>query len=144
MGLPQLVFRFVHATLFATFLLGMFWKRTTGHGAFTGLMAGTLAAWFTHSLTLADGKGGIFGVLRSFPSTMAQNFGIAISVWSTCFLVTVGVSLATRAKADSELEGLVWGLTKMPPAEGAAWYARLGLLAVAVGSGCVMLNIILW
>ena len=35
----QLVFSFVNAPLFATFLLGMFWKRTTGHGAFTGLVA---------------------------------------------------------------------------------------------------------
>ena len=34
----QLVFSFVNAPLFATFLLGMFWKRTTGHGAFTGLL----------------------------------------------------------------------------------------------------------
>src|SRR5439155_4721136 len=40
----QLVFAFVNAPLFATFLLGMFWKRTTGHGAFTGLLSGTVAA----------------------------------------------------------------------------------------------------
>jgi SSS family solute:Na+ symporter len=39
MDLLQLVFGFVNAPLFATFLLGMFWKRTTGHGAFTGLIA---------------------------------------------------------------------------------------------------------
>src|SRR5262249_36094500 len=36
MDLLQLVFGFVNAPLFATFLLGMFWKRSTGHGAFTG------------------------------------------------------------------------------------------------------------
>src|SRR5690349_22684822 len=34
MDLLQLVFGFVNAPLFATFLLGMFWKRATGHGAF--------------------------------------------------------------------------------------------------------------
>ena len=44
MDMLQLVFAFVNAPLFATFLLGMFWKRATGHGAFTGLLAGTLAA----------------------------------------------------------------------------------------------------
>ena len=43
MDLIQLVFAFVNAPVFATFLLGMFWKRTTGHGAFMGLVAGTLA-----------------------------------------------------------------------------------------------------
>jgi solute:Na+ symporter, SSS family len=41
MDLLQLVFSFVNAPLFATFMLGMFWKRTTGHGAFWGLLAGT-------------------------------------------------------------------------------------------------------
>jgi solute:Na+ symporter, SSS family len=54
----QLVFSFVNGPLFATFLLGMFWKRTTGHGAFWGLLAGTMAAALTHGLTLAEGKGG--------------------------------------------------------------------------------------
>ncbi|HEV8177661.1 MAG TPA: sodium:solute symporter family protein, partial [Gemmatimonadales bacterium] len=34
MDLLQLVFAFVNAPLFATFALGMFWRRTTGHGAF--------------------------------------------------------------------------------------------------------------
>ncbi|HEY4761195.1 MAG TPA: sodium:solute symporter family protein, partial [Thermoguttaceae bacterium] len=44
MDMLQLVFAFVNAPLFATFLLGMFWKRATGHGAFSGLVLGTLAA----------------------------------------------------------------------------------------------------
>ena len=50
----QLVFSFVNAPLFATFLLGMFWKRATGHGAFAGLIAGTAAAMLHHGLTLPD------------------------------------------------------------------------------------------
>src|SRR5207237_9896089 len=41
MDFLQLVFSFVNAPLFATFLLGMFWKRATGHGAFIGLLSGT-------------------------------------------------------------------------------------------------------
>ena len=41
MDMLQLCFAFVNAPLFATFLLGMFWKRATGHGAFLGLLAGT-------------------------------------------------------------------------------------------------------
>ncbi len=44
MDMLQLVFGFVNAPLFATFLLGMFWKRATGHGAFWGLVCGTLGA----------------------------------------------------------------------------------------------------
>ena len=55
MDMLQLVFAFVNAPLFATFLLGMFWKRTTGHGAFTGLLTGTVAAALHQGLTLPQG-----------------------------------------------------------------------------------------
>src|SRR5437667_4216758 len=48
MDMLQLVFAFVNAPLFATFLLGMFWKRATGHGAFVGLLAGTASAAGDH------------------------------------------------------------------------------------------------
>src|SRR6202158_5169195 len=51
MDMLQLVFAFVNAPLFATFLLGMFWKRNTGHGAFSGLLAGTCAAALHHAWT---------------------------------------------------------------------------------------------
>ena len=73
MDLLQLVFAFVNAPLFATFMLGMFWKRTTGHGAFTGLLAGTLAAALHHGLTLPVGavvgfKGGFLGQVRAHVS----------------------------------------------------------------------------
>src|SRR5260221_11362390 len=75
----QLVFAFVNAPLFATFLLGMFWKRSTGHGAFGGLLAGTAAAALHHGLTLPVGgvvgvKGGWLGAIHIYPSEMAQNF----------------------------------------------------------------------
>jgi SSS family solute:Na+ symporter len=59
MDLLQMVFSFVNAPLFATFMLGMFWKRATGHGAFVGLLSGTGAAALTHGLTLAERKGGM-------------------------------------------------------------------------------------
>ena len=55
MDLLQLVFAFVNAPLFATFALGMFWKRTTGNGAFTGSAPGTVGAAMHHGMTLADG-----------------------------------------------------------------------------------------
>src|SRR5215471_13510989 len=79
----QLVFSFVNAPLFATFLLGMFWARTSANGAFFGLLSGTLAAAATHGLSMAEGKGGWIANLHTFPSPMAQNFWIAIMAWST-------------------------------------------------------------
>ena len=145
MDFLQLVFGFVNAPLFATFLLGMFWKRTTGHGAFTGLLAGTAAAAATHGLTLAEGKGGWLGtVLHQFPSTMAQNFWIAIFAWSTCFLVTILVSLLSEAKPQSELHNLVYGLTDIPRERDVPWHHRPVPLALVVIAAVAVLNVLFW
>jgi solute:Na+ symporter, SSS family len=145
MDFLQLVFGFVNAPLFATFLLGMFWKRATGHGAFTGLLAGTLAAAATHGLTLAENKGGWLGaVVHSFPSTMAQNFWIAIFAWSTCLVVTILVSLLSRPKAEAELRNLVYGLTDIPHDADLPWYKRPLPLAAVVIVALVILNFIFW
>lgn len=144
MDLLQLVFGFVNAPLFATFLLGMFWKRATGHGAFSGLLAGTGAAALTHGLTRAEGKGAWIAMLHEFPSTMAQNFWIAILAWSACFAVTIAVSLATRPAAVESLRGLVYGLTAMPDPGQVRWLARPGTLAVIAGAACIALNLLFW
>ena len=144
MDLLQLVFGFVNAPLFATFLLGMFWKRATGHGAFVGLLAGTSAAAATHGLTVAEDKGGWISELFSFPSTMAQNFWIAIFAWLACFLVTLAVSAMTAPRPDAELRGLVYGLTEMPKDEGKTWYQRPLPLACVVGAALLLLNLWFW
>jgi SSS family solute:Na+ symporter len=144
MDLLQLVFGFVNAPLFATFLLGMFWRRATGHGAFFGLLCGTTAAALTHGLTVAERKGGWIANLTEFPSIMAQNFWIAIWAWTTCFVLTVVVSLITRPRPAGELEGLVYGLTKIPRDTGLPWYQRPVPLAVAVGVLLVFLNLWFW
>ncbi len=142
MDLLQLIFGFVNAPLFATFLLGMFWKRATGHGAFSGLLAGTAAATLTHGLTIAEGKGAWLAELHRFPSTMAQNFWIAIFAWTTCFGVTILASLVTKPKSEESLRDLVYGLTELPREEGVPWYKRPAPLAIAVGIICIFLNLL--
>ena len=147
MDFLQLVFAFVNAPLFATFALGMFWKRATGHGAFAGLVAGTLAAAVHHGLSLPAGasvgvKGGYLGVLATFPSELAQTFWTAIVAWVTCFLVTILVSLATRPRPEAELGGLVYGLTEKPRDAVAHWYERPVALAAVVLGLTVLLNVV--
>ena len=132
--LLQLVFSFVNAPLFGTFLLGMFWKRTSGHGAFCGLLSGTVAAALTHGCTMAEGKGGWITTIYEFPSSMAQNFWIAIMAWTTCFVVTILVSLVTRPRPEKELHGLVYGLTELKHDEGVSWYKRPVPLAIAIAA----------
>jgi SSS family solute:Na+ symporter len=142
----QLVFSFVNAPLFATFLLGMFWKRATGHGAFAGLIAGTSAAVLHHGLTLPiEARPGIHGgwitVIHHYPSDMAQNFWGAIFAFSANAIVAVVVSLATRPKPESELVGLVHSLTPKPPHHHLEWWQRPETLAIAILIGAVALNI---
>jgi SSS family solute:Na+ symporter len=150
MDILQLVFAFVNAPLFATFLLGMFWKRTTGHGAFFGLIAGTVAAAIHHGLSLPHGasagiKGGWLGAVHLYPSEMAQNFWTAIFAWSTCFIATILISLLTRQKkTDQELGGLVYSLTSKIKERDAHWWQRPALLGSIVLAVAVVLNLLFW
>jgi SSS family solute:Na+ symporter len=119
------VFGFVNAPLLATFLLGMFWKRTTGHGAFFGLLGGRLTAVF------------------SFHSEMGQNFYVAIVAWSVCMLLTVAISLATRPlKSDDDLRGLVYSLTPRTAEASAKWYQRPAALASLILVATLLLNLV--
>jgi SSS family solute:Na+ symporter len=152
MDFLQLVFAFVNAPLFATFLLGMFWKRATGHGAFLGLVSGTLGAALHHGLTLPKGavagiKGGWLAAppLHVYPSEMAQNFWTAIYAWTTCFILTIAISYLTRqAKSDEELKGLVWSLTPKAHDHETRWWARPEGFGVLVLLLALALNVIFW
>jgi SSS family solute:Na+ symporter len=121
----------------------MFWKRATGHAAFAGLLTGTVAAGSTYCLTIAEGKGGYLGVVHSFPSSMAQNFWVAIMAFCTCFLVTIVVSLMTKAKPLAELEGLVYGV-KPVYIEPSVWWKRPAVLAVIAAVCCIGLNLLFY
>jgi SSS family solute:Na+ symporter len=148
MDFLQLVFGFVNAPLFATFLLGMFWKRTTGHGAFYGLLGGTLAAAIFHGLSLPQGahpgvKGGWLAPEWLFRSEMGQNFYMAIAAFGVCLGLTLVVSLATsRTKTDAELKGLVYSLTPRLSTVGQPWYRRPAVLAVIVLALTLVLNLL--
>ena len=150
MDMLQLVFAFVNAPLFATFLLGMFWKRTTGHGAFWGLLGGTAGAAIFHGLAIAEGntpgvKGGWIAQKFLFHSEMGQNFWMAIVAWTTCFVLTIVISLATaRTKTDEELKGLVYSLTPKPKSENEPWFMQPVTLGILILLVTIILNIIFW
>ncbi len=155
MDFLQLVFGFVNAPVFATFLLGMFWKRTTGHGAFYGLLAGTVCAMIFHGIsspqileagqTIPSVKGAWINSHFQFTSSMAQNFWLAIVAWTFCFVITIGVSLATkRTKTDLELKGLVYSLTDKIKEEGEPLWKRPAVVGSVVLLIAVILNVIFW
>jgi SSS family solute:Na+ symporter len=146
MDLLQLVFAFVNAPLFATFALGMFWKRTTGTGAFTGLLAGMGAACVHHGLSLPQGDvpgihGGFFGVHILYASDLGQAFWTAIAAFVVCVAVTILVSLATTAPEPETLKGLVYSMTPRLEIRQRGWYRQPETLAGAVLLAAIVLNI---
>lgn len=161
MDIIQLVFGFVNAPLFATFLLGMFWKRTTSHGAFFGLLGGIGTSALFHSLSTAAGnalgiKGGWLWLVMgkkltdvpanlNFDSDMAQNFWLASFAFIACFVITLAVSLSTaRTKTDEELTGLVYSLTPKIVDQEASWWLRPSVIGTLLLIGCVILNVVFW
>ena len=113
MNYIQLLFSFFNAPLFATFILAMFWKRTTPWAGVAGLAAGTIGAAVMH---FAGYHIGYFYPHQVYDPTHATinaqmlNFYGAIAAFVADLVVTVIVSLATKPKPVSELAGLVWGV----------------------------------
>src|SRR5262249_122923 len=131
MDYMQLLFSFFNAPIFATFLLGMFWKRTTPTGAFVGLLCGILAGVGHHVLKS-------LGVLHYGSDTAAAFYGAIVS-WTTCFSVTVAVSSMTEPRPESELGGLVYSLTPKPRQEH-HWLLRPSTAAIFVLALVLLLN----
>ena len=138
----QLVFSFVNGPIIATFMLGMFWKRTTGHGAFAGLLCGTFAAAATHGLTIAEGKGGWIEPLFVIKSGMGQAFIVASVSCVVNFAATILVSLITKPKKEAELKGLVWSLTERTGSFSGKWYQNASILGILLLAITIILNII--
>lgn len=108
LDLLALVFAVLNAPLLATVLLGVFWKRATGHGAFAGLLAGIAAALLHYGITVPAGEtrgvaGGWIAALHHPPGILAQNLGTALCAILANLLVTVVASLLTAPRANAEL-----------------------------------------
>ena len=150
MDFLQTIFSMINAPLFAVIFLGMFWKRTTGHAAFTGLLAGFFIALLHHGLTLPAGadtmvKGGWLGQAYIYPVEMAQNFWTAIFAFSTSTVVTVILSFLTKqTKSDADLTGLVYSLTPKLKETHVVWYKRSSTLAIIILILVSILTILFW
>ncbi len=150
MDFLQAIFSMINAPLFAVIFLGMFWKRSTGNAAFTGLLVGFLVALAHHGLTVPEGattvvKGGWIANLHTYPVEMAQNFWTAIYAFSTAVVLTVVISLLSkRKKTDNELNGLVYSMTPKLDESGVIWYKRPWFLAVIVAVIMIVLSILFW
>ncbi|HET6549852.1 MAG TPA: hypothetical protein VFG79_15415, partial [Solirubrobacter sp.] len=139
MNYVQLLFSYFNAPLFATFIIAMFWRRTTAWAGFWGLAAGIVAAIVTHNLA----SNGVIDL----GTAQSQNFWQAIAAFAVDAIVTVGVSLVTTRKTDDELRGLVWGLEREEEDDDFvrgddAWYRKPWLLGAGALILVAILNII--
>ena len=139
----QTLFGFFNAPLFATFILGMFWKRMTPTAGWVGLVAGTLSAVLVAYLSV-DGFGGLsVGVIP------VEGQGAAFLAASTAFVVdivlSVAVSMVTTPKPADQLRGLVYSETPTdmrtdPDEASAPWYRRTVPLAGLALAMVIVLN----
>lgn len=141
----QTLFGFFNAPLFATFILGMFWKRMTATAGWVGLSAGTLSA-----VLVAFLSEDAFGTL-SLGVIPLKGQGAAFVAASAAFVVdiilSVVVSLVTEPKPAGSLRGLVYSETPRedlvdPEEHRLPWYRRtLPLAGVSLGL-VIILNIL--
>jgi SSS family solute:Na+ symporter len=147
MNYLQTLFGFFNAPLFATFILGMFWKRMTATAGWAGLVSGTLAAILVAILG-TDVLGGLsLGVLSL--SGQGASFAAAGVAFVVDIVVSVLVSVVTPPRKESELRGLVYSLTPRQDFHDAnegvlAWYQQPTKLAAVGGVLVIILNIIFW
>lgn len=105
----QTLFGFFNAPLFATFILGMFWKRMTATAGWSGLVAGTGAAVLVAILS-EDALGGLSTGLIPLGGQGAS-FVAAGAAFVVDILVSVAVTTRTAPKPERELVGLVYSMT---------------------------------
>ncbi len=132
MNYLQALFSIFNAPLFATFIIGMFWKRMTSPAGFWGLVAGTVAALVTY-------VGYKFTGTFNFGSDLDESFWGAGAAFVIDAIVTVVVTLFTRPKPVEELQGLVWGMANADESatRRLAWWESpklLGFGALGLGS----------
>jgi len=144
MDYVQALFGFFIIPLFGTVILGMLWSRATPAGGFWGLLAGTLSSILLWLLVRIHPHALAILALSSSAKAMAENLYRFIWSWLVCVVVTVVVSLVTRPKPASELQGLVYGFTALPSEAAAPIYRRPIFAAAVVAAVFVGLNLAFW
>jgi solute:Na+ symporter, SSS family len=134
MNYIQALFSVFNAPLFATFIIGMFWRRMTAAAGFWSLLSGTVVALGTYVLYLA-------GVLP-FNSDLEESFWGAGLAFVTVAVVAAVLTPATAPKPAEDLRGLVYGtadLGVLDPAD-RVWYRS----PVLLGSIAAALSVLLY
>jgi SSS family solute:Na+ symporter len=144
MDYVQALFSFFIAPLLGSILMGMFWKRGTRGGGFWGLLIGTVTSISLFLWVHFDPAALRYVALSPDAKTMAENMYRALWSFSITVIVTFVVSMFEKAKPLAELDGLVYGATKLPKEDPVPFYKNEWYWAAAAVVIFVGLNIIFW
>ena len=122
MDYVQALFSFFISPLLGVVLMGMFWKRATKEGGFWGLLIGTLTSIGLWAWVYINPAALRYVALSPDAKTMAEDMYRALWSVITSVLVTFVVSLFTKPKSLAELDGVVYGATKLPIEEPVPFY----------------------
>lgn len=141
MDYVQSLFSFFIAPLFGTVILGMLWKRATKAGGFWGLLCGTCTAVGLWEWVRVDPRALRYVALSPDAKAMAQDLYRALWSWIVCVIVTVIVSYATKPRPEAELDGLVYGATKLPEEHDDHWWQKPIVWAGVIAAVFILINI---
>ena len=144
MDYVQALFSFFIAPLLGAVLMGMFWKRATAAGGFWGLLTGTLTSVGLFAWVKIDPSALKYVALSPYAKDLAEDMYRALWSLSVTFIVIFVVSLFGKPRPIAELDGLVYGATKIPKQDPVPFYKNewyWAFLAIAVFLG---LQITFW
>jgi SSS family solute:Na+ symporter len=144
MDYVQALFSFFISPLLGVVLMGMFWKRATKAGGFWGLLIGTLTSISLWAWVKIDPSALRFVALSPDARDMAENMYRALWSVSTSIFVCFAVSLFGVARPLAELNGLVYGATKLPAEEPVPFYKNEWFWTVIAIVLFFALNIYFW
>ncbi len=144
MDYVQALFSFFISPLLGAVLMGMFWKRATKAGGFWGLLIGTLTSIGLWAWVKIDPAALRYVAFSPDAKDMAENMYRALWSVSTAMLVTFVVSLFTAPRPVAELDGLVYGATKLPAEEPVPFYKSEWCWTAIAIVAFLGLNIYFW
>ncbi len=140
----QALFSIVNAPLFATILLGMFWRRATGPGAFWGLLIGMTVSAAMFLLVKFNVMQAADFTISAVASPMAADFWRAIWAWTITFVLTILISLITARHSDESLKGVVYGSQTVALPTDLPWHKRPRVWAMLSLVILIVLNVVFW
>lgn len=152
----QIVISYIAPPVVAAFILGLFWKRANGHGAFAGFMFALAVSIY---MIFGGGTEALGSLVHSLdPSWVLfdeanQTYSLhflhtAALLFFSCMLVLVGVSLITPAPPEEKTGPMTWKrealIKETEELKNVPWYKNFRILAILLLIPTAIIIAIYW